>query len=153
MLDLDQIRKRVEEQIFADPLFLVDLELTGGGGARILRFLADSDKGITIDELTKLNRAIGALLDEEDLVPFRYRLEVFSPGLDRPLSHERQLRRHLGMRVRVRWQQQLPDEESRLSELHGRLLRLDEDELCLETDKGEELIERKCIKDIYCDLQ
>ncbi len=154
MLDLDHIRRRVEEQVIQEPLFLVGLELTGGGGARVLRFLADSDTGITVDQLAGLNRAIGNLLDEEDLVPFSYRLEVFSPGLDRPLTHERQLKRHVGMRVRVCYKETAQDEEApRWITLTGRLQSLDESQLCLATDKGEVLIERNEIKDIHCELQ
>ena len=40
--------------------------------------------GVTIDELARVSREIGDLLDAHDAVPGRYNLECSSPGLNRP---------------------------------------------------------------------
>ena len=42
--------------------------------------------GINLDECARLNRDIGGLLDEKNIIKERYILEVSSPGLDRPLK-------------------------------------------------------------------
>ncbi|MFA4888282.1 MAG: ribosome maturation factor RimP [Candidatus Omnitrophota bacterium] len=53
----------------------------------VLRVLADKPEGgITMDECFHLNREIGNLLDEKNILEERYILEVSSPGLDRPLK-------------------------------------------------------------------
>ncbi len=133
MLQLDRIRELSSLEIFREPFFLVDLELAGSGGNRVLRFVVDTDEGVKVDELTRLSRALSDLLDREDLVPFRYRLEVASPGLDRPLRHPRLLRNAKGRMVRlilVDDVERQPDGER----IVGRLLEVDEDSLLLEVD-------------------
>ena len=77
----------LREYLSSLDLILVDLILRYEGGRLILRVLADkSSGGINMDECATLNRNIGALLDERDIIKDRYLLEVSSPGLDRPLK-------------------------------------------------------------------
>ncbi len=77
----------LREYLSSLDLILVDLILRYEGGRLILRVLADkSSGGINMDECAELNRNIGALLDERDIIKDRYLLEVSSPGLDRPLK-------------------------------------------------------------------
>ena len=66
-----------------------------------MRFLVDTARGVTLEDLSHLNRAIGALLEERDLIPERYVLEVNSPGLDRPLKTSLDFERVIGRRVKM----------------------------------------------------
>lgn len=50
--------------------------------------------GVTLDELARLNRELGLLLDLADILPGRYTLEVSSPGLDRLLNYPDDFRRY-----------------------------------------------------------
>lgn len=43
------------------------------------------DGSMTLDDCAALSRQISAVLDVEDIIPNAYRLEVGSPGIDRPL--------------------------------------------------------------------
>lgn|GEM_PF-2086007 len=90
------------QQLVVEPLFLVEAELTGDSKGRLLRVIVDTDAGVTVDQLASLNRGLGRALDEGELVAGHYRLEVCSPGLDRPLRHPRVLARAVGRQVRVR---------------------------------------------------
>jgi len=65
---------------------LVDIICRYEGNGLVLRVLADKPNGgINLDECAMLNREIGVLLDEKDIIKEKYILEVASPGLDRPL--------------------------------------------------------------------
>ncbi len=64
---------------------LVDVGVFGKRNSRSIRVLVHKDPGITLDLCESISREIGDLLDVEDPVSGRYRLEVTSPGLDRPL--------------------------------------------------------------------
>ncbi len=44
-----------------------------------------ADGSMTLDDCATLSRQISAVLDVEDIIPNAYRLEVGSPGIDRPL--------------------------------------------------------------------
>jgi ribosome maturation factor RimP len=51
---------------------------------------------ITVEDCATVSRAIEAKLDGSDIVSDRYRLEVSSPGLERPLRHAGDWRRFVG---------------------------------------------------------
>ena len=98
---LNRVRELIQPLLVSRGVELVDLVCHPAGGRLILRCLVDTARGITLDELSGLNRSIGAVLDEHDAVPDRYLLEVSSPGLDRPLKTAADFERVIGRRVRV----------------------------------------------------
>lgn len=68
-------------------LELVDISCRRQGKDVVLRILVDKPEGgISLDECAFLNKEIGAMLDEKDIVKEGYILELSSPGLDRPLK-------------------------------------------------------------------
>lgn len=80
---------------------LVELVIRYEGGVLVLRILADKPEGgINMDECAMLNRDIGRLLDEKDIIKDRYMLEVASPGLDRPLRTKEDFSRFLNKKAR-----------------------------------------------------
>src|SRR3546814_10351790 len=46
---------------------------------------APHDGGVTVEDCAEVGRAVSAVLDVEDPIASSYRLEVSSPGIDRPL--------------------------------------------------------------------
>jgi ribosome maturation factor RimP len=111
----------------AHGLTLVDVDLRGGGGRSVLRFFIDKTGGVSIDDCRRFSQEIGDLLDVANLLSGRFDLEVSSPGLDRELTKERELRWALGKRVRA-WTHE-PVEEQR--EFIGRLVEVEESFLTL----------------------
>jgi ribosome maturation factor RimP len=91
--------------VLAEPLAaaagidLVDVEVTGQRGRRMVRLVADADDGLDIDRIAQLSRAVGEAID--DVVTGAYTLEVTSPGTDRPLRRPRDFARNVGREVRV----------------------------------------------------
>lgn len=75
-------------------------------GRWVLRLALDRESGVSLDELTRVHREFGDLLDAHDLVPWRYTLEVSSPGINRPLLRPAHYHRFRGERVRVHTQQE-----------------------------------------------
>ena len=68
---------------------IVRLRLMGGGAkGRTLQIMAErpSDGDMGIDDCTRLSRAVSEVMDAADPVSGEYRLEVSSPGIDRPLT-------------------------------------------------------------------
>ncbi|HZP40129.1 MAG TPA: ribosome maturation factor RimP [Candidatus Binatia bacterium] len=106
-MDRATVTQRVWE--LAEPLALtaglelIDVQYRPEGGRAVLRLLLDRPEGgITLDQLARVSRELGDLLDAHDTVPGRYQLECSSPGLNRPLIREPHFRRAIGERVRVR---------------------------------------------------
>ena len=80
---------------------LVLLEYAPSRGTGTLRLFIDAPAGIQIEDCERVSREVAATLDVEDPIPSAYRLEVSSPGLDRPLVTADHFRRFAGERVRI----------------------------------------------------
>ncbi len=77
---------------------LVDMERSGKG--RMMRVFIDKPGGITLDDCAKVSNHLSRVLTVEN-VPYE-RLEISSPGIDRPLKLERDFVRFAGQRARVK---------------------------------------------------
>jgi len=106
----------------AHGLSLVDLEVRGNGRRTAVRIYVDKPGGVTIDDCQALSYEVGDLIDVSNLVPRSYDLEVSSPGLDRELRKDRELRWATGRLVRV-WTREPVDGRR---EILGRLVLVDE---------------------------
>src|SRR5262249_59532888 len=105
-MDRSAVTQRVwelaEPVSLAGGLELVDVQYRPEGGRTVLRLLVDRPEGgVTLDELARLSRELGDLLDVHDAVPGRYHLECSSPRLNRPLLRAPHFERAVGARVRV----------------------------------------------------
>lgn len=80
------MRQIIEDVLRSKGLELIDLIYRFEGRDLFLRVLTDRPEGgISLGECANLNREIGAILDQRDILRERYVLEVSSPGIDRPL--------------------------------------------------------------------
>ena len=83
----DRIRVFAEEAAVDTDLFVVDVEVRGFQGSRVVEVFVDGEAGAGSDDLTALSRSLAFLLDTEDFIKGRYRLDVSTPGADR--AHRR----------------------------------------------------------------
>ena len=77
---------------------LVDVQASNGG--RLLRLFIDKPGGVTVDDCADLSRHLTRVLAVEGID--YERLEVSSPGLDRPLRKEGDFARFAGQKAEVR---------------------------------------------------
>jgi ribosome maturation factor RimP len=56
---------------------------------------------VSVDDCAKVSRDVSAVLDVEETIDHHFILEVSSPGLDRPLRHERDYRRFAGRLAKI----------------------------------------------------
>ena len=99
---LEKVVEIVERVGAAEGLEIVDVELKGGGGSRLLRIYIDKPEGVTHADCQKVSAEVGTVLDEEDIIPgSQYTLEVSSPGLERKLTKPRDFERFIGQKVKV----------------------------------------------------
>ena len=115
---------------------LVDTQRVNGG--RLLRIFIDKPGGITIDDCAAASRHLSRVFAVEGV---EYdRLEISSPGLDRPLRKPADFARFAGSRVDVRMQN--PDATGRrhfvgtLQRVEGGLAPLEVDGLRVELELG-----------------
>lgn len=99
---VSEIRKIAEAQLKDESHFIVDVVASFKGNPGKLLVTVDGDKGIGIDECADLSRDLSKILDETNLIPGAFNLEVSTPGLDQPLKSKRQYVKNIGRNVRVR---------------------------------------------------
>jgi ribosome maturation factor RimP len=104
-LEIDKVREIAERVAASSGLEVVEVELRGGGKARMLRLVIDKPAGITHEDCAHVSREVGTILDVEDAISGSYTLEVSSPGLDRKLIRPEDYERFTGSRIKLTTQQ------------------------------------------------
>src|SRR5580704_14757042 len=105
VLEIDRIREIADRVAASSGVEVVEVELRGGGKARMLRIVIDKPAGVTHEDCANLSREVGTILDVEDAISGAYTLEVSSPGLDRKLIRPADYERFTGSRVKLTTQQ------------------------------------------------
>lgn len=80
----------------------VECRHEGRGRGRVLRLYLDKEGGPSLDDLSRVSRQLGDLLDVHDVLEGPYTLEVSSPGINRLLKTPAHFVRFVGKRIRVR---------------------------------------------------
>ncbi len=82
---------------------IVRLRLMGGAkSGRTLQIMAERPDGeMNVDDCATLSRAVSEVLDAADPVSGDYRLEVSSPGVDRPLTRLKDFETYVGWEARL----------------------------------------------------
>jgi ribosome maturation factor RimP len=107
-LDVERVREIAERVAASRGLEVVEVEILGGGKARMLRVFLDKASagtdplaGVTHEDCANFSREFGTILDVEDVMPGSYTLEVSSPGLDRKLIKAADFTRFTGSRMKL----------------------------------------------------
>jgi ribosome maturation factor RimP len=82
-------------------LRLVRVKISGLSGCTVQIMAERSDGTMTIEDCETLSRALSPVLDVADPIERAYRLEISSPGLDRPLVRRSDFERHTGHTIKV----------------------------------------------------
>jgi ribosome maturation factor RimP len=99
---LEKVREIAQRVADAGGLELVDVDLRGGGKARMLRIFIDKPGGVTHEDCSNFSREVGTIFDVEEAVPGgAYTLEVSSPGLDRKLLKAGDYERFTGNLIKL----------------------------------------------------
>lgn len=81
---------------------VVQVKLIEGKQSKKLEIMAERPDGsMTLDDCEAISRQVSAVLDVEDIIPTAYRLEVGSPGIDRPLKKEAEFAGYVGHLVKI----------------------------------------------------
>ncbi|NMG34896.1 ribosome maturation factor RimP [Azoarcus sp. TTM-91] len=111
---------------------LVDFELSPKG--RLLRVFIDIERGITVDDCATVSNQLTRVFEVENVDYDR--LEVSSPGLDRPLKKKADFERFAGQEIQLRASLPINNQRNFAGVLNG----LRDGAVVLTTDKGEVLI-------------
>jgi len=105
--DLAAVTTLIEPEVKALGLDLVRVAMIGGKSDPTLQIMAErpETRQLTIDDCSDLSRRLSDMLDEADPIEGAYRLEVSSPGIDRPLTRPADFADWAGHEARIRFDQ------------------------------------------------
>lgn len=127
-----QIAKDTSER---NNLFLIDLILRGNESKRIIEVYIDGEVIVTADTLAAISREIDDRIYKEELISGSYRLDVSTPGVERPLKYLQQYVKHIGRKMQMKVNLNGGEKE-----FSGKLLRIEESNLFFDIENVESLI-------------
>ena len=109
---------------------LVALQWVPEHGGRTLRVLIDHSGGVTVQDCGRVSRELDDLLEVEDWGLGAYRLEISSPGVERPLVHLKDYKRFVGRKVAVKTKQAIAGRRN----YRGRLVNVADEHISVDID-------------------
>ena len=136
-LMIDKIKDIIEPVLRKENIELVDLIYRKEAGRQVLRLLVDKEDGIKLGDCVKLNEDISNILEEANIIPESYIVEVDSPGIGRWFGSKRDYERAKGRMVRVTLNERIMDKK----EYIGRLEEVSENSVKIDVGKKKGIIE------------
>ncbi len=132
MADIAELTRLIEPDAKAEGLALVRVKMIGGASDPTLQVMAErpDTRQLTLEDCARLSRRISDLFDEADPIEDSYRLEVSSPGIDRPLTRLKDYDDWKGHEARIH-----PHEPyNGRKQLSGDLIGVDGDQVRIDVD-------------------
>jgi ribosome maturation factor RimP len=131
-----RISTLAEETAASMGMEIVLVEIKGDGNQSMVRVFIDQPNGITLDDCERFSKRFSVALDIEDWIPFRYVLEVSSPGVNRPLVKEADFVRFCGKNAKIRTRSPIEGQRN----FKGKIVGIAEGRLGLEVAPGKEVV-------------
>jgi ribosome maturation factor RimP len=119
-LIIEDIKRIAAAAAESNNLFLVDISVRGRSGAKIIEIFIDGESDVSADDCAKVSREINSQLEQLPDSKSIFRLDVSSPGVDRPLKFLKQFPKHINRKMEVAYFQ-----EGQLKKITGTLLRIE----------------------------
>lgn len=139
MADIALLTGLIEPEARALGLALVRVKMFGGTSDPTLQVMAErpDTRQLTIDDCADLSRRISERLDEleaagKDPINYAYRLEVSSPGIDRPLTRLKDFEDWKGHEARIHLAEPTADGRKQLT---GDLIGVEGDQVSIDVRK------------------
>lgn len=124
--NIREIAQQVAEQ---NNFFLIDLIVRGSESSRVIEVFIDSENNISAEDCALVSREMIKQIDESDLIN-SYRLDVSSPGVDRPLIFLKQFPKHINRMFEVEF-----NTADSSTTLKGKLISIEDEVLTFKTNK------------------
>lgn len=135
MADMARLKELIEPVVTQLGYDLVRISFGGGDHRAVLQVMAERPETgqLVIEDCASISRALSDVLDAEDPIEGEYRLEVSSPGIDRPLTRPQDFERWAGFDVRITATAPVEGRKRWTGVLKG----LKDDRVCVALEAGE----------------
>lgn len=98
-----KISEIVENQLSGTDLLLIEINLRGNERNRIIEIFIDGEQSVSAEDLASLSRGINTKIEEENILKGSYRLDVSTPGVDKPLKFLKQYSKHINRKFELQY--------------------------------------------------
>jgi len=126
----DRVKELITDYLNERGIELVDIVYRREQSGMVLRLLVDTPEGIRLSECEELNEYLSETLDRENVIDGYYTLEVSSPGLDRPITTERDFERSMGKELTISAYEAIDGKKAHA----GRLIGMDKDNIVIDSN-------------------
>lgn len=137
----ENIVQIAEEITSSSGFFLIDIVMRGTERNRVIEVFIDGEKNITAKDCAEISRKLNEVFEEKELIKAAYRLDVSSPGIDRPLLYLKQYPKHINRKFEI-----IFSSDDKKKKLKGILIKIEGEYLTFLTNK-EQVINFKDIID------
>jgi len=144
---IQKISELAESVLATTDFFLVDVEIKGNKTPEVWVSVDAEDRGVNMDECAEISNELSFLMDAHNLFSGKYRINVSSPGLSRPLVDRRQYPKNEGRKAKCKYKR-----NGEYLKVEGILQDVTDNEIVIELDDEsrvtipfDELVETKII--------
>ena len=123
--------------------FLIDILYRGKKGNRIIEIYIDGETNVSADDCAKVSSEIDIQLENFPDLGSNYRLDISSPGVDRPLKFLKQFPKHINRKFDVEY---LFGEETK--KISGKLIRIDGNDLVFYVNSNQSKTQAKKLESL-----
>ena len=129
------IRDIAADTVEKNGFFLIDMVLRGNDKNRVIEIFIDGEKNVSAEDCAKVSRDMNSVIEGQNIIESNYRLDVSSPGTDRPLIFLKQYPKHINRKFDISYNQ-----NKEIKELTGKLIDVSGDELTFLSNNKQILI-------------
>ncbi len=118
------ILNAVKEISEKNNLFLLEVLFRGTEKNRVIEIFIDGEDNLSADDCARISREINQVIEKNELLNSAYRLDVSTPGVNRPVKYLKQYKKHINRKFEVRYK----SGENKKS-ITGKLVKIEDDNL------------------------
>jgi len=130
-----QLLAKIEEIVTTNGFLPIDTIIRGDNHLRIIEIFIDSEKAVTAEECSFVSKIVNDAIESESLVDSNFRLDVSSPGVDRPLKFLEQYKKHINRKFDLTYY-----EGNETKNLTAKLIRIEGNKLFFGDGKTEIIV-------------
>lgn len=123
-MDKEFLLNSIEEIVAGQNLLLIETILRGDNKTRIIEVFIDGETGVNSEICNQVSNLIKVRIEEESLIDSNFRLDVSSPGVDRPLKYLLQYKKHINRNFELKYQSgdSVKSAKAKLTGIEGEIL-------------------------------
>ncbi len=130
----ENIARIIREIVEKNGYLLIDFNVRGSDSLHIFEVFVDAVHSVTADNCAALSREIASAIDDCNLVSSAYRLDVSSPGTERPLIYPQQFPKHVNRKFEIEYKH-----NDTLNKATGKLIAVNNEQLTFLINNKDEL--------------